>query len=104
MEFNLSKCVHVTITNKRICTKNSYSIYGKHIHQASKAKYLGIFIDEHLTWKDHLIYAVEPRLSERQLSETSIIRTRLSGHVLRKFFVLTLLVATNRLMEKKTQA
>ena len=46
--------VHLTITNKITLFKHSYSIYDQQLQQLSSAKYLGVTIDSHLTWKDHI--------------------------------------------------
>ena len=54
MKFNPSKCVHVAITNKKYYNKYCYQIYSQHIKQSPSAKYLGVTIDQHLTWKDHI--------------------------------------------------
>ena len=34
--------------------QNTYQIYRQQIHQVTSAKYLGITIEQHLTWKDHI--------------------------------------------------
>ena len=54
MKFNPAKCIHLTITNKKIYIKYCYQIYDQYIKQTSSAKYLGVTIDRHLTWKDHI--------------------------------------------------
>ena len=48
------KCLHAVITNKRSYIQNTYQIYGQQILQVTSAKYLGVTIDQHLTWKDHI--------------------------------------------------
>ena len=48
--FNPTKCLHLIITN----TKTSYYIYSQQLKKVASAKYLGITIDSHLTWKDHI--------------------------------------------------
>ena len=45
MKFNPTKCVHLTITNKRTSFKHSYSIYDQQLQQVSSAKYLGVTIE-----------------------------------------------------------
>ena len=54
MKFNPAKCLHVVITNKRSHIQNTYQIYGQQILHVTSAKYLGVTIDQHLTWKDHI--------------------------------------------------
>ena len=54
MKFNPSKCVHLTITNKKTFLKYNYSIYSQQLKHVTSAKYLGIIIDSHLIWKDHI--------------------------------------------------
>ena len=54
MNFNPSKCIHLTITHKQTYIKHYYQIYNQQIQQNKLAKYLGVVIDGHLTWKDHV--------------------------------------------------
>jgi len=52
-EFNTSKCLHLTISNKHHLLNHSYYIFNPLIQKVSHAKYLGIIFDEHITWKNH---------------------------------------------------
>jgi len=52
MKFNPSKCVHQTITRKKSHIHFCYQIHGQHIQQNRSAKYLGVVINEHLSWKE----------------------------------------------------
>ena len=54
MEFNPAKCVHLTISNKHHIIEHNYYLFDHLIQKVSKAKYLGITFDEHLTWKNHI--------------------------------------------------
>ena len=54
MNFNPSKYIHLTLTQKQTCIKHYYQTYNQQIQQNKSAKYLGVVIDEHLTWKDHV--------------------------------------------------
>ena len=54
MKFNPTKCVHLAITNKKTFLKYNYSIYSQQLKNVTSAKYLGVVIDSHLTWKDHI--------------------------------------------------
>ena len=53
-EINPVKCVHLAATNKRAYTDYHYQIYYQHIKQSPSAKYLGVTIDQHLMWKNHI--------------------------------------------------
>ena len=54
MEFNPSKCLHLTISNKRQPLSHCYYISNHLINKVSHAKYLGVTFDEHITWKNHI--------------------------------------------------
>ena len=54
MEFTPAKCVHLTISNKHHIIEHNYYLFDHLIQKVSKAKYLGITFDEHLTWKNHI--------------------------------------------------
>ena len=53
MLFNLGKCEHIRITNKRRIIQTSFTIHGQKLKETSEAKYLGITIDDKLTWNSH---------------------------------------------------
>ena len=53
MEFNLSKCEHLSITNKTSSISYDYQLCGQVIHRVSQVKYLGVTFDQHLTRKTH---------------------------------------------------
>jgi len=54
MEFNPSKCLHLTISNKHHHFNHSYYISNHLIQKVFHAKYLGVIFDEHITWKNHI--------------------------------------------------
>ena len=54
MRFNPDKCVHLRITNIKTPLYHNYTIYNQQLREVSSAKYLGLSIDGHLTWKDHI--------------------------------------------------
>ena len=54
MKFNPPKCIHLAITRKKTSIKHCYQIHGQQIQQSNSAKYLGVVIDQHLTWKEHV--------------------------------------------------
>jgi len=54
MVFNPSKCEFLRVCNKSNPIPMRYYIQGQQIKQATSAKYLGVTIDEHLTWNDHV--------------------------------------------------
>ena len=54
MIFNLAKCELIHITNKRNRQLSNYYIQDILIKSNSQVKYLGVTIDEHLTFNDHI--------------------------------------------------
>jgi len=54
MEFNPSKCLHLTISNKHHHFNHSYYISNHFMQKVSHAKYVGVIFDEHITWKNHI--------------------------------------------------
>ena len=55
MEFNVSKCVHLPITNKTKLGTHKYSLSGQPLSTVSSHSYLGVKLDSKLTWKNHVI-------------------------------------------------
>ena len=54
MLLNLSKCEHLTITNKRNPINSSYKLNDQILRQVTKAKYLGVTNNQSLSWHDHI--------------------------------------------------
>jgi len=54
MSFNPSKCEVLNITNKRNITKYPYKIHNKVLGVTPVAKYLGVNIDNKLSWNYHI--------------------------------------------------
>ena len=54
MLFNISKCEHLTISNKQLPLKSEYRIDNTVINKVTSAKYLGVTITENLSWKKHI--------------------------------------------------
>ena len=54
MVFNPTKCELIRITNKRNRQLSDYYIQNTLIKANSQVKYLGVTIDEHLTFNDHI--------------------------------------------------
>ena len=53
MQFHPQKCQVLKITNKRNKINSTYKIHNTPLTETDSAKYLGITIDNKLTWKDH---------------------------------------------------
>ena len=54
MIFNPKKCEFLRITNKKNPIPHTYYIDNCQIDEVSNAKYLGVVIDQHLTWNEHI--------------------------------------------------
>ena len=54
MVFNPTKCEFLRVTNKTNPILMQYIIQGQVIQEVTSAKYLGITIDQHLTWNNHV--------------------------------------------------
>jgi len=54
MVFHLSKCELLCITNKQNPSICSYYMNGEKVWSVSNAKYLGVTLDKHLTFNDHI--------------------------------------------------
>ena len=53
MCFNPTKCEFLRLTNKRDIIKFQYSIQGNNIQEVHQVKYLGVTINNKLSWLDH---------------------------------------------------
>ena len=72
MTFNLDKCELIRITNAKLPILHDYNIQEKRIKTASSVKYLGVYIDEHLTWKDHINHIVSKANTSRAFLQRNI--------------------------------
>ena len=54
MSFNPDKCEVIRITNKRRIINSQYTIHGQQLQETNQAKYLGVTIDNKLTWGPHI--------------------------------------------------
>ena len=54
MTFNLAKCELLCITNKKNPSKYCYSLNGENVRSIPHTKYLGVILDEHLTFNKHV--------------------------------------------------
>ena len=54
MLFNPDKCEHIGITNKRNIIQTSYNIHDHTLKETTQAKYLGVTIDNKLSWNSHV--------------------------------------------------
>ena len=54
MEFHPQKCQVLRITNKKKIIQAKYNIHEITLEEVSKAKYLGVTINNKLTWRDHI--------------------------------------------------
>jgi hypothetical protein len=74
MCFNAAKCEALTITRKTKPLKHTYEVDGHCIENSSKHKYLGVTINHHLDWKDHVL-----NITASARSTLGILRRNLSS-------------------------
>jgi len=58
MDFNPIKCEFLRITSKKNPIVYQYCIDNSIIKQTTHSKYLGVTVDERLTWKEHILNIV----------------------------------------------
>ena len=54
MEFNPSKCTVIHITRSKSIVPSQYTLYGHALDSVSSSKYMGVTLNDHLTWNDHI--------------------------------------------------
>ena len=59
MSFNVAKCFYARFTNKQHIINYTYHIYNHELEECNVMKYLGVLIDNKLTWSVHTDYIVK---------------------------------------------
>ena len=54
MEFNPSKCTVIHVTRSKSPVPSQYILYDHVLESVSSSKHLGVTINDHLTWNDHV--------------------------------------------------
>jgi hypothetical protein len=54
MEFHPQNCKVLKVTNKKKIIPSRYTLHNTTLEEVTKAKYLGVTINNKLTWKDHI--------------------------------------------------
>ena len=80
LALNISKTNLMIFSHHKVCFRNihikhSISIDGVNLQKVDSLKFLGVCIDHHITWKDHITYI------SNKLSKSIAIINR-AGHVL----------------------
>ena len=52
MEFDPSKCTVIHVTRSKTAIPSQYTLYGETLESVSSSKYLGVTINDRLTWND----------------------------------------------------
>ena len=72
MMFNPYNCELTRIINSKLSILCDYNILEKKIKVASSVKYLGVCIDEHLTWKEHIKHTISKANTSRAFLQRNI--------------------------------
>ena len=56
LSFNLQKTYYITFSTNNSDSTIQLAINGLNIKKVNSTKYLGVYIDHHLKWKDHIAY------------------------------------------------
>ena len=78
MTFNLSKCEHLTLTNKHSPILSDYHIDGCTINKVSSCKYLGVTITNNLSWSKHIANVVNKAHSVRGFLQRNLRQCSIS--------------------------
>ena len=54
MQFNISKCVHIPITNKIKPSSHQYSLFGHPLSKVTSHENLGVKLDSKFSWAKHI--------------------------------------------------
>ena len=73
MMFTPDKCELIRITNTKLPILYDYNTLKKEIKVASSVKYLGVYIDEHLTWKEHVKHTISKANTSRAFLQRNIV-------------------------------
>ena len=56
LSLNLQKTNYITFSTNNLDSTIQIAINGSNIEKVNSTKYLGVYIDHHLNWKDHIAY------------------------------------------------
>ena len=54
MHFNPSKCCYIRLSNKQHLLDYNYNIHNTVLQETNTIKYLGVHVDDKLTWKSYV--------------------------------------------------
>ena len=75
LSLSLQKTNYITFSTNNLDSTIQIAINGSNIEKVNSTKYLGVYIDHHLNWKDHIAY-----ISSKLLKSTALIHK--TSHVL----------------------
>ena len=74
MSFNPDKCEVIRITKRKKIIDAKYTIHGQVLHETNRAKYLGVTIDNTLSWSSHIDI-----MTKKANNTTAFLRRNLSS-------------------------
>ena len=72
MPFNPNKCEYLKVTNKLHSVQSHYYLNNISIKDTNHIKYLGVYIDNKLTWNKHIDFVVNKATNVKSLLQRNL--------------------------------